>query len=434
MHGLICRSLVAVVLLSGALATQAGAQQRAAVHLIHGQWFDGEQFVATDFYLQDGVLTHHPRDPKKATQIDLAGKFVVPPYGDAHEHNFDGIYGTAKVDAEYMQDGIFYAQGMTDTTDGAAEVVAAHLVNTPTTPDVTYAHGGLTGVNGHPKEVYESLGLGFFYPATAEQRAQVVAAHGREGTAYWEIATAADLDAKWPKVLAAKPDLIKVYLANSASFAQATAERPELGEGIDPALVPLIVQRAHAAGLKVAVHINDAADFHVAVTAGADEMAHLPGYGLTATSNAALETLADADIALAAAHHVKAQATAGLATDENTPAADVAVRRRVQRDNLGRLKRAGVPILVGSDRYSQDSLHEADYLQALGVWTNAEMLRMWSMTTPQAIFPKRKIGCLAEGCEASFLVLNGNPIADWKASHGIADRWKQGVEVPVAAK
>jgi hypothetical protein len=413
--------------------TVVPGQQSATIHFVNGLWFDGSKFVAKEMDVRDGVLREPVKGAAYTAVIDLHGGFVVPPYGDAHEHNFDGVRGTAAVDAKYMRDGIFYAQGMTDTTEGAIEVLAAHLVNTETTPDVTYAHGGLTGVNGHPKEVYEALALGFYYPATAEQRAQVVAQHGREGKAYWEIATAAELEAKWPRILASKPDLIKVYLSNSESFGQATAEKPRLGEGIDPALVPLIVAKAHAAGLKVAAHINDAADFHVAVAAGVDEMGHLPGYGLTAASDAKLETLADADIALAAEKHVKAQATAGIATDEHTPAADVAVRERVERDNLGRLKAAGVPILVGSDRYSQDSVHEADYLQALGVWSNVEMLRMWSMTTPQAIFPKRRIGCMQDGCEASFLVLAEDPTKDWKAAHGIVDRWKQGQHVAMAA-
>ncbi len=91
---------------------------------------------------------------------------MVPPYGDAHEHNFDGLAQTKSVARQHLLDGIFYAQGMTDTTDGAAAVIAAGLVDTPQTPDVTYAHGGLTGVNGHPKEVYESLANGFYYPQT----------------------------------------------------------------------------------------------------------------------------------------------------------------------------------------------------------------------------------------------------------------------------
>jgi len=425
-----------LLLVSSALLTapRLQAQENRTRHFVQGQWFDGTRFVAADFYVQDGVLTHHPRDRKAAQEVDLRGQFVVPPYGDAHEHNFDGVRGTEAVSSKYINDGIFYAQGMTDTTDGAAAVKAARLVNTPSTPDVTYAHGGLTGVNGHPKEVYESTLLGFYYPTTPEQRAQVIAAHAREGKAYWEIATAAQLDERWPKILASKPDLIKVYILTSERFAPATAEKPQLGQGIDPALVPSIVKKAHAAGLKVAAHIDTATDFHVAVAAGVDEMGHLPGYGMNSKDDAAMYRLRDEDIAVAAAHGVKVQATAGIYTDEQTPAADVSARRALQQDDLRRLKAAGVPVLVGSDHYSWDAVHEADYLQALGVWTNAEMLRMWAVTTPQAIFPRRKIGCLAEGCEASFLVLAADPTLDWKAAHGIVDRWKSGQEVQAPEK
>ena len=74
-------------------------------------------------------------------------------------------------------------------------MIAAGLVDTPQTPDVTYAHGGLTGVNGHPKEVYESLANGFYYPQTDAQRALVIGGHKAEGRAYWELANVAELHA-----------------------------------------------------------------------------------------------------------------------------------------------------------------------------------------------------------------------------------------------
>jgi imidazolonepropionase-like amidohydrolase len=54
------------------------------------------------------------------------------------------------------------------------------------------------------------------------------------------------------------------------------------------------------------------------------------------------------------------------------------------------------------------------------------MLRLWSVTTPQAIFPKRRIGSLAPGYEASFLVLPSDPLADWRATRNIRTRVKQG--------
>ncbi len=393
-------------------------------------WFDGATFQKNDFYAVGGVFTHKAPAGAAVETVDLHGRFVVPPYGDAHEHNFDSVANTPKVAAEYLRDGIFYAQGMTDTPSGAAAVVKAGMVDTPSTPDVTYAHGGLTGVNGHPKEVYESLANGFYYPQTDEQRALVIGGHKAEGRAYWEIGSAADLEAKWPRILAAKPDQIKVYLGGSETFKAATVEDPQFARGIDPKLVGPIAERAHAAGLRVFVHIDTATDYHVALLSGVDGMAHLPGYGITAVEDRAKYRISDADIALTAQRHVTVQATASIADGYGTDA-DKAVRIALAKDNLRRMKAAGVTVLVGSDRYGSDSRHEADYLQALGVWTNAEMLRMWAVTTPQAIFPGRKIGELKDGDEASLLVLAADPIKDWAAVHEIAGRWKQGVKVAV---
>jgi hypothetical protein len=88
----------------------------------------------------------------------------------------------------------------------------------------------------------------------------------------------------------------------------------------------------------------------------------------------------------------------------------------------------GVPI-VGSDHYGEDSLHEADYLHSLGIWSNIELLRMWSVETPQVIFPHRAIGGLKPGYEASFLILAASPLKDWSATHLIVDLCKQGVRI-----
>ncbi len=411
------------------------AQTPPATHFVHGQWFNGTQFVSGDFYAERGILTHTPQDAAHAAVVDLGNGFVVPPYGDAHEHNFDSLSRTPAVATTYLHDGIFYAGGMTDVTTGAEEVVAAHQVNTPTTPDVTFAHGGLTGINGHPKEVYDAIPLGFYYPATPEQRAAVVASHAQRGNAYWEISSPADLDAQWPKILAAKPDLIKVYITGSEHFQAPTPANPQLGKGLDPALVPLITAKAHAAGLRVAAHIDTAHDFHVAVTGGVDILAHLPGYGVGPADDLAVYLLAADDIQLAAKRGLLIIPTTSLGSvDYSGPtpearAAVVARRKALQRENLTHLKAAGIPILVGSDRYGQDALDESNYLQTFGLWSNLEMLRMWAVTTPQAIFPKRRLGELKPGYEASFLVLSANPLLDWKASHAIVDRWKQGTHI-----
>ncbi len=424
------RGLVGLLIVFAMGMNGRGNGQGVPVHFVNGFWFDGRGFVKVDAWVVDGVFRRYLAIGAVVRTVDLHGGYVVPPYGDAHEHNFDGVGGTAAVVQQYLKDGIFYAQGMTDTTVGANEVVRAGLVDTASTVDVTYAHGGLTGVNGHPKEVYESLALGGYgYPRDEKERTAVIGSKLRAGEAYWEIDSPGTLDAKWPSILAGKPDLIKVYLLGSEHFKHATAADPQLAKGIDPALVPLITAKAHAGGLKVAAHIDTAHDFHVAVAAGVDEMGHLPGYGMAASEDAGQFRLAQADVEEAGRRHVKVQATAGIGTDENTSAADRAARRASQIDNLRRLRAAGVVILVGSDRYGRDAVREADYLQGLGVWTNLEMLRMWAVETPQTIFPKRSIGVLSNGKEASFLVLAGDPLKEWAASHRIVSRWKQGQEI-----
>ena len=83
-------------------------------------------------------------------------------------------------------------------------------------------------------------------------------------------------------------------------------------------------------------------------------------------------------------------------------------------------------MLVGSDAYSDISANEAKYLESSGVFDRATLLRMWSEITPRAIFPNRRIGRLQSGYEASFLVLDGDPLADFSRVAQIRLAVKQG--------
>jgi len=85
---------------------------------------------------------------------------------------------------------------------------------------------------------------------------------------------------------------------------------------------------------------------------------------------------------------------------------------------------------VGSDSYREDSLAEAVYLASLHAISNTTLLKMWTETTAAAIYPHRKIGKLREGYEASFLVLAGDPLADFANVTRITRRVKQGHRLP----
>jgi imidazolonepropionase-like amidohydrolase len=103
-----------------------------------------------------------------------------------------------------------------------------------------------------------------------------------------------------------------------------------------------------------------------------------------------------------------------------------------QRKNLQLLKQHGVRLAVGSDNYTTTSVEEALYLKSLNVFDNAELLKMWSVTAAQTIFPRRKIGHLREGYEASFIVSRGNPLENFERVREIQLWFKQGLIINAA--
>ena len=73
-------------------------------------------------------------------------------------------------------------------------------------------------------------------------------------------------------------------------------------------------------------------------------------------------------------------------------------------------------------------------MSKLGIFSNLELLKMWCESTPRTIFPGRKIGLLREGYEASFLVLNGNPLKEFAQVKAIRLRVKQGQVITLEEK
>jgi len=90
------------------------------------------------------------------------------------------------------------------------------------------------------------------------------------------------------------------------------------------------------------------------------------------------------------------------------------------------LKKYHVKLALGSDSYRRDTLPEALYIESLHVFDHSALLTMWCTTTANTIFPKRLIGSLKEGYEASFLVLKENPLENFSAVQQITMRVKQG--------
>jgi hypothetical protein len=185
-----------------------------SVEFANGRWFTGAGFTPGDRFVVNGVF-QASRPPRLDTIIDLGGRFVIPPFGDAHTHNLDGPFNLPQVRDAYIAEGTFYVQVLTNTQTGAALVRGAF--NRPCALDVAYANGGITSTLSHPFLSYEPRGgMGLYdWHTWAARAADIRASRVLEHNAYWFVDSVAALDTMWPSFLDGHPDLVKVYLLDS---------------------------------------------------------------------------------------------------------------------------------------------------------------------------------------------------------------------------
>jgi hypothetical protein len=376
-------------------------------------------------YSVDGFFAEK-RPARVDTVIDLQRGYVVPPFGEAHNHNVDATTPEkARVVVDkYFRDGVFYAQNPANVLRARSGLVG--FINVPNGLDVTFSNAALTGPGGHPMGLFlRNLGRGAMLATDSNSTSGFL----------WTIADRADLDRKWPQILASHPDFIKTMLLYSEEYERRKTDSAFFNwRGLNPALLPEIVRRAHSAGLRVMTHIETAADFHNALVAGVDQIGHTPGFRgneKTQLPDFAPFLMTDADAELATKRRVFVATT--LSGPDGLPDTALLARfMKLDSLNLAMMKKHHVKIIVGSDSYRTTSVPEAMWLSKLGVLTNAELLSAWTDETARAIFPQRKIGTLAPGYEASLLVLAGDPIADFSNVKRIVLRMKQGELIRVA--
>ncbi|MDR4501827.1 MAG: amidohydrolase family protein [Nitrospirales bacterium] len=416
---------------------------------INGKWFDGEAFKDTTFYVEAGHLTR--AQPSSIDEVvDLQGRFVLPPFGEAHTHNIEGPWHLDQTIQTYLKHGVFYVKNLNNIREFSEQI--QHKINSPRSIDVAFAHAGITSSKSHPIRLYEEvLRLYRYEPLIGKKKRGWF-----KDRAYFVIDSRQDLDHTWPKILSGKPDFLKIYVGHGSHRESSTqAVEQQFRRGLHPSLISSVVSRAHEHGLRVSAHVETAEDFRQAVLGGVDEIAHVPGWYIPHVDLAQETVLRKQDADLArqhnvtvvsttvagafppAGHHTHAQTSShGHEPHAGTPHQEAHMTRiqrtaqTIQRDNLQLLHRHGVNIAIGSD-HAETSLAEALHLQDLGVFHNRTLLKLWCENTADAIFPGRKIGKLQEGYEASFLVLAGDPIRDFQQVRQITLRVKQGVPLSI---
>lgn len=386
------------------------------LHLKGGRWFDGRSFRPMEWYAVDGRLTQ-ARPARIDATIDLSGRHVLPPLAEAHNHDLQNAFYAHVKARDYLARGIFY----TGQLAGSPSDIAGFrgFLSAPGTVDAAYSEALISSSDGHPLGMalasYQEAGL----PKKAEEL---------RDTIYWSVDTPADLDARWERIAASKPALIKVILIDSANYA-ANRSKPELfgKNGIDPALLPEIVTRGHAIGARVVAHADTAADFANAVRGGADIIAHLPGYRIAKGKTPADYRLSDVSIAEAARRGVTVITTTAASryAIQRQPETEAAIMANYA-DNVRRLRNAGVKLALGSDMFEGSVLDEIETVDRLNVLPRPELLRIATADTARLLFPNRVIGAFAEGAEASLIAVDGDPLKDLGSLRRVRLAIKQG--------
>lgn len=446
---LITKPLLSLPVLAAALlarcepdpAPVAPVVQACDMALTGGQVWDGASFQRRDVFIGDGHFIDAERSGPCSATLDLAGRYVSPPFAEGHSHNVEAPWSFAGLNARYLQEGVFYVLNplnMPGPTQALHEQIAA-----VETIDVNFAHGALTSYRGHPEFVYVAVLSSILYGG-AEREAF-------EGEVFHTIETPDHIEPALDLLQAQGSNTVKLVIANSEHHDERSAflrddenwnaivatsldetldqaTRLEASErtsvGLDPALAPLIVARIHARGMRAIAHIDTAVDFDVAVRADVDTIVHMPGIALAPGNTLENGTLTDTAIAEAAARGIGVVLTAGV-RPEFTAETDRPALYAMQHSNIRRLMAAGVPVYIGTDRWQAMASEEVTYLVETGAMSPAEAFTAW-VATSEIVFPDRRIGEIATGYEADLLVFETDPTTSLEAMGAIERRMKGG--------
>lgn len=403
------------------------AQSAKTYEFTNGNWFDGKTFKRKTFYSVNGILAAK-RPAKIDETVDLKHGFVIPPFAEAHTHKLDNQAEAGEQSLRFIKEGTMYAMVLNNYASNAA--ANRRLFNKPGALDVLYAGGGITRTGQHPSFAYEGPASGIAEWWLPKNMEIIQASRKAERDAYWFFDTVADVDKNWDAYLASKPDIVKIYLLNVKNSADA-------GKSISEAVAAYVTKKAHDAGLRVAAHIETFDDLKIGLRIGVDVFAHLPHYyyiffgsepAQMTFSSEELKTIRQRKIVIIPTLSLNEEYSIVRDASNNYQGKfDVARFNQVlefHKKTVRTLRNAGFVFAIGSDR---DSLTpELNYWFKNNVFDAAYTLHAATVTTPQMMYPKRKIGFLKEGYEASFLVLEGNPLADFEQIKNIKMRFKQG--------
>ena len=382
----------------------------------NGNWFNGTDFTPATWYSTNGKLSK--KAPSQIDSvIDLTNRWVIPPFGDAFSACLTEHPTPEMQLKSYLNEGIFYVQTLGNTKEGREKVSSKVSANTP---DISFANGEITCTLGEPFMRYEPTALGIKNPNEIKNRTnEIKNKRTGMGDGYWFIDDKSALSANWDKIKAQKPGVIAISLLDAEKMGG------KEGKGLTAETAKAVVKKAHKADLKVFARVENTSDIRLAVKLGVDGIAGLPGSNWNGEGSTAAFDLSDEDLKLLAKKKTIVVPVFSKAQSMGKPKPAVMT---YQSALMQRMLAAGVKVAVGSDDPQRTIRTEVTYWFNMGGQLNlSAALRALCETTPQAIFPERKIGRIDSGYEASFLVLEDNPLNNFLKMRAISFKVKNGV-------
>ena len=375
----------------------AGATGGSTKYL-NGFWLQNSSFVRTEKIVRNGRFSVEGNE-QIDNVVDLKGGYVIPSLGEAHNHNLQNCHLVPDFAKAYVEQGILYSAQLFATDPALASCKS--LFGKAAVPSVAFARIGVTSSTGHP--------IGF---ARDSARAANLDLSFDQITSGMLIADSRrELEEKWAALPDKRTDFVKVILIDAVNSARNFLD-PSLNgyNGVTPEVLRAVVRQAHESNLRVIAHVDTAEDFAFAVDAGVDTIGHLPGYRIEEGKRIEDYRLSEVTVSLAARRNIAVIPTMAAASYylQVHPEATGDIRDNYMR-NLKLLKRFKVTVLTGSDRFEGSVIDEIRALATTGLFTPMQLIEMSAVASPRWMFPNRKVGCLENGCEATFNVYDRNP-------------------------
>jgi imidazolonepropionase-like amidohydrolase len=377
--------------------------------------FDGSRMIRrTTVLVRDGMIRAVGADiviPPSAQIVDGKGKTLLPGLFDAHTH-----LGETNGE-QFLRDALDFGVTTELVMWGSDSILTLRSKmaarESMDTADFRTAGTGVTVPHGHPTQM--------------------------GGPPIPTLAPGDDVQAFVDARIAEGGDYVKIMYEHSFP----TLTKQQLED---------VVAAAHRRNMLVVIHISRQSEARDAIAAGVDGLAHIFS-----------DSPPEAGFAeFAAQHHVFVIPTLSVIEAFTTPpdkpwwqngpdvASYITPSMRLSLDMkippgfgakskleyaqaaVAALRRAGVPILAGTDSPAPSlahglSLHRELELLVLSGLTPLEALAS-ATSEPARAFGFHDRGRIAEGMRADLLLVNGDPTVDIKATRDIVGVWKLGVQ------